>query len=74
MKDKYERLFSTDIGKEVLEDIKKSGMLNKSIFNKDVNIMSHDSGMLDLALHIVFMATPEPKISGEQINEGEKNG
>lgn len=57
MKDRYERVFSTDDGKLVLEDIVLCGMLRKSCFVNDALIMAFNEGKRDLAQNIVDLAT-----------------
>jgi hypothetical protein len=56
MKDRYERVFSSEDGQKVLEDIAISGLLRRSSFSNDALILAHNVGMNDLAQHILDMA------------------
>jgi hypothetical protein len=56
----YENIFETTAGKRVLEDIKASGVWQRSAFNTDSHIMAANCAKQDFARHIVDMATPLP--------------
>lgn len=57
MKDCYERVFSTDDGKRVLQDIVVCGKLKVSCFSTDPLTMAFNEGKRDLAQNIVDLAT-----------------
>lgn len=59
MKDAYERVFSGTDGQKVLEDIKRSGVLKRSAFDRDPLIMAFNEGKRDLAQNIVDLAHRE---------------
>lgn len=56
MKDAYERVFNSPDGEKVLEDIKRSGCLKRSAFDRDALVMAFNEGKRDLAQNIVDMA------------------
>jgi len=56
MKDRYERVFDSEDGRRVLEDIALSGVLRRSAFSSDALVMAHNEGKRDLAQHILDMA------------------
>lgn len=66
LKGKYERLFSTIDGKAVLEDILRSGHLDRSIFSSDPLEMARDAGRQEFALHIKWMSAPQPEPANQQ--------
>lgn len=57
----YERVFSSPDGKKVLEDIMRSGCVKRTIFSSDPLEMARDAGKQEFALHIQFMADPQPE-------------
>lgn len=57
MKDLYERVFSTDDGKRVLQDIVVCGKLKVSCFSTDPLTMAFNEGKRDLAQNIIDLAT-----------------
>jgi len=61
LKKDYEDLFSTGTGQRVLEDIKKSCFINTSSFNSDALHMAFNEGRREVALHLIFMSTPQPE-------------
>lgn len=61
----YEQVFSTDAGKRVLEDIAKSGKLQRPSYSNDANELLIDEGRRDLAFHIVDMAEPRAEVKEE---------
>lgn len=66
LKDDYEKVFGTEAGQRVLEDIKVSGYYTRSSFSQtSPYVTSHNEGKRELALHIEYMATPLPEESKE---------
>jgi hypothetical protein len=62
LKSKYEALFDSEIGQEVLKDILLSGRVGQSIFVNDTLELARNAGRQELALHVQHMATkPETK-------------
>lgn len=60
LKADYEAVFSSDRGRRVLEDIKASGVWNRSAFSTDSLVMAANCAKQDFARHIVEMSTPSP--------------
>lgn len=56
MKDLYERVFGTEDGKRVLEDILISGAVDRSAWSQDIAVMSANVAKQDFAKHIRDMA------------------
>lgn len=66
LKDDYEKIFTTPAGKRVLEDILISGNIYRGSFVKDDPYGTHfEEGKRELALHIKFMAEPQPEENEE---------
>ena len=57
----YERVFGTDEGKRVLEDLKKSAFINGTSFNVDTHVMAYNEGARTTVLHMIDMSKPNPK-------------
>jgi CTP-dependent riboflavin kinase len=67
LKSDYESIFSTEVGKRVLEDIQRAGNIKRSIFNENGLVMARDEGMRTLALHVIDMATPVSEKKQEKV-------
>ena len=65
LKSDYEAVFTTEVGKRVLEDICKSGCLYRSFFSTEPLEMARDEGKRIIALHIKNMATPNADVKKE---------
>lgn len=62
MKLKYENVFNSPDGKIVFDDILRSCFIYKTTFDKDASVMANNEGKRELALHIQYMATPQPDL------------
>ena len=60
MKLDYERVFSTDEGKRVLEDMKKSSSFYKTSFDQDARVSAYLEGARAFVLNVVIMSEPAP--------------
>ena len=67
LKIKYETLFGSEIGREVLKDILLNGRVGSSSFDSDPYVHAHNSGKQDLAFHIQYMSTPEPTAKAVEV-------
>lgn len=63
LKSKYEFVFGSKDGQEVLKDIIESGLLNFPSNLSDSNELLIDEGKRQLAYHIKDMATPKKELN-----------
>lgn len=57
----YENLFSSDVGKRVLNDLLLSCGVDKSCFSVDALEMARKAARQEVGQHIEYMSTPEKK-------------
>lgn len=57
----YERLFRTDDGKIVMEDILRSAHVGGDVFDSDALVMARDAGIQAFANKIKWMSEAQPE-------------
>jgi hypothetical protein len=66
----YENLFSSDVGKRVLNDLLLSCGVDRSCFSVDALEMARKVARQEVGQHIEFMATPTPEKKEHKVIDG----